>query len=489
MLFNSYAFILIFLPLAATGYFLIHRFFSAKWALLFLLFASLGFMSFWNVKFAMVLLFSVLVNFACGSTLSAAAEKQAKSKKPVFIAGITFNVLLLGFFKYSNFFLENINTVFATHIQALHILLPIGISFYTFMQIAWLMDIYRQGGYRYDFLSYCLYVTFFPYVISGPIAYHREIIPQFKTPANWTFNTSNLCRGLFIFSIGLFKKMAIADTLAIIVNGGFDAARVLTFTEAWITSLSFTMQIYFDFSGYTDMAIGAALVFNIRLPINFNSPYKATNIKEFWQRWHITLSRFLLNYVYIPLGGNRKGEARTLANILLLFIVCGLWHGAAWSFVLWGGLTGLASIVYRLWTKTGLKLPKAIAWIVYFGFFNISAVFFRAQTWPDTVKVLKGMLGLSGIYVSPNLADNPFWQKLTVIGIRFGEWRENLPDTDTYLYFLCFLLIPFVLLTKNSNELLEKFSPNWKNALAVSLMMIAGLLLLNKTSSFLYFNF
>ncbi|PKK87803.1 MAG: membrane-bound O-acyltransferase family protein, partial [Candidatus Wallbacteria bacterium HGW-Wallbacteria-1] len=218
-------------------------------------------------------------------------------------------------------------------------------------------------------------------------------------------------------------------------------------------------------------------------------PYKATNIKEFWQRWHITLSRFLLNYVYVPLGGNRKGETRTLINILLLFVICGLWHGAAWAFVFWGLLTGLASIVYRLWTKTGLRLPKAVAWLVYFGFFNISAVFFRAQTWQDTVKVLKGMIGLSGIYVSPNLAGNPFWQKLTVIGIRFGEWRENLPNTDVYVYFLCFLLIPFVLLTKNSNELLEKFKPDWKNALAVSLMMIAGLLLLNKTSSFLYFNF
>ena len=489
MLFNSYAFILIFLPLAAAGYFLLHRFFSAKWALLFLLAASLCFMSFWNVKFAIILMFSVLINFACGSALSATAEKQAKSKNPIFIAGIAFNILLLGFFKYSNFFLENINAVFATDIHALRILLPIGISFYTFMQIAWLTDIYRQGGYRYDFLSYCLYVTFFPYVMSGPIAYHREIIPQFKTAANWKFSPSNLCQGLFIFSMGLFKKTAIADTLAIIVNGGYDASSVLTFTEAWLTSLSYTMQLYFDFSGYTDMAIGAALVFNIRLPINFNSPYKALNIKEFWQHWHMTLSRFLLNYVYVPLGGNRKGEVRTLINILLLFLICGLWHGAAWSFVFWGLLTGLASVIYRLWTKTGLRLPKAIAWFLMFNFFNISLISFRAHTWHDALKVLKGMVGLSGIYVSPNLSDHPFWQKLTVIGIRFGEWRENLPDTDVYVYFLCLLLIPFVLFTKNSNELLEKFSPNWKNALAVSLMMIAGLLLLNKTSSFLYFNF
>ncbi len=489
MLFNSYAFILIFLPLVAAGYFLLHKYLQAKWANLFLIAASLSFMSFWNVNFALVLMFSVLFNYACGSALSIAADKDAKSKKPIFIAAVIVNILFLGFFKYSNFFLENINAVFATEIQMLRLLLPIGISFYTFMQIAWLTDIYRRGGYRYDFISYCLYITFFPYVMSGPIAYHTEIIPQLKSKTIGIFNVSNVCRGLFIFSMGLFKKAAIADTLAIIVNGGYDASSMLTFTEAWLTSLSFTMQLYFDFSGYTDMAIGAALVFNVRLPMNFNSPYKALNIKDFWQRWHITLSRFLLNYVYIPLGGNRKGEARTLINILLLFLICGLWHGASWTFVFWGFITGVASIIYRLWTKTGLRLPKAIAWLIYFNFFNLSVVFFRAQTWQDALKVLKGMAGLNGIIVSPNLAASPFWQNLTAVGVRFGAWRENLPATDTFVYFLCILLIPFILLTRNSNELLEKFSPNWKNALAVSLMMVAGLLLLNQTSSFLYFNF
>ncbi len=291
-----------------------------------------------------------------------------------------------------------------------------------------------------------------------------------------------------MFTIGLFKKTAIADTLAVISDGGH-AASILTFTEAWLTSLSYTLQLYFDFSGYTDMAIGAALLFNIRLPINFDSPYKALNIKEFWQRWHMTLSRFLLNYVYVPMGGNRKGEARTLFNILVLFLICGLWHGSAWTFVLWGFVTGLASIVYRLWAKTGRHLPKPLAWFLYFNFFNFSVVFFRAETVHDAFKVLKGMAGLNGIIVSPHLATSPFWQSLTVIGIRFGEWRANLPQTETPVYFFCLLLIPFILLTKNSNQLLAKFSPNWKTALATSLLLIAGLLLLNESSSFLYFNF
>lgn len=489
MLFNSYTFILFFLPLVASVYFLLNKYFPVKWARSFLLLASLGFMSFWNVYFALILIISVLFNFVCGTFLSKAAGRGAKSKQPIFILAIAGNILYLGFFKYCNFFLENINVFFAGRIEMLHILLPIGISFYTFMQIAWLADIYRLGGFRYDFLSYCFYVTFFPYVISGPIAYHSEVIPQLQSEKARHFNLANLCRGLFIFSIGLCKKTVIADTLALIANGGFSAHGALTFTEAWLTSLSYTMQLYFDFSGYTDMAIGIALMFNIKLPANFHSPYKSLDIREFWRRWHITLSRFLRNYIYIPLGGNRSSELRTLTNLLLTFLIGGLWHGAAWTFVFWGFLHGAALCLHRLWMKTGIHLNKVVAWFLTFNFINIAWVFFRAANWHDAIKILKGMAGLNGILVSPNLADIPFWQKMTAVGIRFGEWRENLPSTETHVYFFCILLIPFVLTTKNSQELLEKFSPNWKNALAVGLMIVVGLLLLNETSSFLYFNF
>ena len=488
MLFNSYAFILIFLPVVAAGYFLLHQYLPAKWARLFLLTASLGFMSFWNIHFALVLIISVLFNYACGSALSA-ADGAAKSKRPIFITAIIVNILFLGFFKYSNFFLENINAVFSSHIGTLNILLPIGISFYTFMQIAWLTDIYRHGGFRYDLLSYCLYVTFFPYVISGPIAYHSEVIPQMQSDQARRFNITNLCRGLFIFAIGLFKKTVIADTLALIADGGFAVSGALTFTEAWLTSLSYTMQLYFDFSGYTDMAIGVALVFNIDIPANFNSPYKALDIREFWRRWHITLSRFLRDYIYVPLGGNRFGEFRTLANLMMTFLIGGLWHGAAWTFVFWGVLHGAALCVHRLWMKTGFRMNKVVAWFLTFNFINIAWIFFRAATWGDAVNVLKGMAGQNGILVSPHLAGSPFWQSLAIVGVRFGEWRANLPNVETLVYFFCILLIPFILLIKNSGELLKIFSPNWKNSLAVSLMMVIGLLLLNEAKSFLYFNF
>jgi len=489
MLFNSYLFILLFLPLTAAIYFLLNRYAAARWARLFLLLASISFLSFWNVYFVLVIIVSVFVNFVCGRALSIAAANHPSGRKPILIGAITFNILFLGFFKYANFFIDNFNAVSSSHIGALHLLLPIGISFYTFMQIAWLTDIYRHGGFRYDFLSYCLYVTFFPYVVSGPIAYHHEVIPQMQSETARHLNAANICRGLFIFSMGLFKKTVIADTLAVVADGGFAVSAAMTFTEAWLTSLSYTMQLYFDFSGYTDMAIGAALVFNIDIPANFNSPYKSLDIREFWRRWHITLSRFLRDYIYIPLGGNRSGEVRMLLNLMITFLIGGLWHGASWTFVFWGFMHGAALCIHRLWLKTGFHMNKIIAWILTFNFINIAWVFFRAASWEDALKILRGMAGLNGILVSPRLAENPFWQSLTSVGIRFGEWRANLPQAESLEYFFCILLIPFVLATRNSTELLKKFSPTWKYALATSLMMVAGLVLLNHSRSFLYFNF
>jgi alginate O-acetyltransferase complex protein AlgI len=491
VLFNSYSFIIFFLPLLVTIYYLINKLLSTEWSRLFLLISSLVFVSLWNVYSATILIFSILLNYLLGFSLSVTADgKNEKCKKIIFITAITANILFLGFFKYYNFFLTNINPFFSSQAsQFSNLIIPVGISFYTFMQIAWLTDIYRSGGQRYNFISYCLYVAFLPYVISGPISYHKEIIPQIESDKSGKFNGANLCRGLFIFAVGLFKKTVFADTLAVVANGGFDSHAALSFTEAWLTSLSYTMQLYFDFSGYTDMAIGTALFFNIRIPTNFNSPYKSLNIQEFWRRWHITLSRFLRDYIYIPLGGNRRGELRTLINLILTFLIGGLWHGAAWTFVFWGFLHGLALVVHRLWMKTGIQLNKVIAWVLTFNFVNIAWVFFRATSWEDALKVIKGMAGLNGILVSPNLADNFFWQKLAAIGVRFGEWRANLPNNETIVYFFCILLIPFILLTRNSNELLAKFSPNWRNAFAVGLLMALGLILLNESKVFLYFNF
>ena len=279
----------------------------------------------------------------------------------------------------------------------MHVVLPLAISFFTFQQIAYLADCYKADTQEYDFLSYCLFVTFFPQLIAGPIVHHNEMMPQFQRYRTKVINWRNLSAGIFIFSIGLFKKVVVADSFAIWANTGFDTDYELLFLQAWGASLSYTFQLYYDFSGYSDMAIGAALMLNIRLPVNFNSPYKATNIQDFWRRWHMTLSRWLRDYVYIPLGGNRKGSVRTYVNIVVTFLLGGLWHGAGWTFVVWGAMHGLAITVHRYWTSLGLRTNKFLGWLLTFLFVNCSWVFFRAESFEDAIRVLRGMAGINGI--------------------------------------------------------------------------------------------
>lgn len=273
----------------------------------FLVFSSLFFYSYWNILYLPLILISMLFNYTIGLTLAKVNKKV--SNKTLLSIGIISNLALLGYFKYADFFIDNVNFIFSANLPSLNIVLPLAISFFTFQQIAYLVDSYRQQTKEYDFLNYALFVTFFPQLIAGPIVHHKEMMPQFANLKNKLINYKNIALGLFIFSFGLFKKVIIADTFAIWATNGFDNATTLSFIEAWTTSLSYTFQLYFDFSGYTDMAIGLALLFNIKLPINFNSPYKSLNIQEFWRRWHITLSRFLKDYIYIPLGGNRRGGA------------------------------------------------------------------------------------------------------------------------------------------------------------------------------------
>ncbi len=333
-------------------------------------------------------------NYSIGSLLS---KGHTFSKKSLLTFGIVSNLALLGYYKYSDFFIENINLIANTNIPLLHLMLPLAISFFTFQQIAYLVDSYKKETQEYDFLNYAIFVTYFPQLIAGPIVHHKEMMPQFSKQDNKHINYHNIALGLFIFAIGLFKKIVIADTFSLWATAGFDASSTLGFFEAWATSLSYTFQLYFDFSGYTDMAIGASLLFNIHLPINFDSPYKALSIQDFWRRWHITLSRFLKDYIYIPLGGNRKGEVRTYTNLFSTFLLGGIWHGAGWTFVFWGFLHGVALILHRAWSKLHIKMPILLAWFLTFNFINIAWVFFRARAWEDAIKVLHGMFDLSDI--------------------------------------------------------------------------------------------
>lgn len=331
-----------------------------------------------------------------------------------------------------------------------------------------------------------LFVSFFPQLIAGPIVHHAEMMPQFASKWNLVKNYKNIALGIFIFSIGLFKKVVIADTFATWATNGFDKANVLTLFEAWATSLSYTFQLYFDFSGYTDMAIGAALLFNIRLPINFNSPYKATNIQEFWRRWHITLSRFLRDYLYIPLGGNKLGKLRTYLNIFIVFLLGGLWHGASWMFLMWGALHGTAMVIHRIWQDLGFKMNRVLAWFITFNFINITWVFFRAKDLESAKKVLFGMFGGNGVNLPTFLETKLGF--LSKYGISFGGKIAGIEGTNyTILWVLAAMLI--ILATKNSNQLLSNFKSSWRFALFTCLLFITAILHLTKISEFLYFNF
>ncbi len=332
-----------------------------------------------------------------------------------------------------------------------------------------------------------LFVTYFPHLLAGPILHHKEMMPQFASRWNWAVRWRNVAVGLFLFSIGLFKKVVIADTFAEFANAGFDTATTLNFFEAWATSLSYTLQLYFDFSGYTDMAIGVSLMFNIVLPINFNSPYKAKDIQDFWRRWHITLSRFLRDYVYIPLGGNRLGVLRNYTNLFTVFLIGGLWHGASWMFIVWGALHGSAIVLHRIWKDLGFKMWDWLGWFITFNFVNIAWIFFRAKEWDDAVKVLGGMIGFGGVVLPDKLAGKLGF--LGDFGVEFGNWIENIGGTILTPFLILSVLI-FVLLFSNSNELTKRFLPDKKIAFFTAFIIYYGLLsLLTVKSEFLYFNF
>lgn len=463
MLFNSLVFIFLFLPICLLGYFLLSKNKLLVLSKVWLVFCSLYFYAFWKFEYIFIILISIIINFAIGKELA----KSLEPRKGLLIFGVSLNVLALGYYKYYNFFVDNINALFNASLSNENILLPLAISFFTFQQIAYLVDCYKAESQEYDLLSYCLFISFFPQLIAGPIVHHKEMMPQFGKVKNFLLNYENMSKGLYIFSIGIFKKVIIADKLAIWASGGFDSIHTLGFIEAWVSSLSYTFQLYFDFSGYSDMAIGLGLFFNIVIPINFNSPYKAVSIQDFWRRWHMTLSRFLRDYIYIPLGGNRHGEGKVLRNLFLTFLIGGFWHGASWMFVIWGAMHGLATVIHRLWSKLGIKLPIVFNWVVTFLFVHCAWIFFRATKMEDAYRIFRGMSGVNGL----------------------GDIELELINggkTSFYVLAISFLLC---ILAKNAYELKDKFQVNYKYMFLTIIMFCASVLNFNKISEFLYFNF
>lgn len=456
MLFPTFTFILGFLPVTAAGYFLLGKK-NILLARLWLLAASFVFYSWFNPWYFLILAGSILLNWGFSQWLL-----RYRSKWILFM-GILCNVLLLGYFKYYDFFVENVNMLFGTSLLLKHILLPLGISFFTFQQISFLQQVYMGTlEKRYSFLSYALFVSFFPQLIAGPIVLPDEMMSQFDQEKNSRPDPENIAKGIFVFTFGLAKKILLADSFAAIADQGFHQLSG-NFFESWGSCLAYTFQIYFDFSGYCDMAVGIALIFNICLPKNFDMPYRSNNIGEFWRRWHITLGRFLSSAVYIPLGGNRKGKIRTCCNLLITFFISGLWHGASWLFVFWGVLHGTALVIHRIWSKyLGLSMPYFPARILTFFFVFFAWIPFRAGSF-DQVKSL-----LCGMFLP-------------------SSWDITSFMPNDYYLLAAGTVIIFFFPTVSKLEM--KFRPTWSNAVIVTALLIWCMFLFVKTSPFIYFNF
>lgn len=470
MLFNSYEFILLYLPFTLLVYYKLAKYLGNSYAKSFLIFMSLVFYSYWDINNLPILLTSIIANYIFGHLLT------QKKNKITLTCGIIVNLAFLGYFKYTDFVIQNINTILNTNVPLQNIVLPLGISFFTFTQTAYLVDVYRGETKEYSKSDYLLFVTIFPHLIAGPILYHKDMITQFSVAENYKVNYKNLTYGIIWFVIGLFKKVIIADKLSITANQAFSNVDKLTMYDAWIGSLAYTLQLYFDFSAYSEMAIGLGLLFNYNLPLNFNLPYRSCSIIEFWRRWHMTLSAFLKNYLYIPLGGNKTGYH--LRNIMLTMFLGGLWHGAGWTFIVWGCLHGIFICINHVWRKTEIILPKALCWFLTFNAVNIAWVFFRAEDIYGAVNIVSTMFDISKFYLPHN-------NSLAKYIADFGLEKTIFDFKDTFRMILPFLLLSVIRFNKSS---VERYNTVITSSVCVAIFIYC-ILNFSKISEFLYFQF
>lgn len=482
MLFNSYEFIFVFLPIVVVGFFVI----SARWGknggIPWLALTSLGFYGYWDASYVPLLLLSILVNYNLGCRIA------SNGKNPLLV-GIVFNLMLLGYFKYTDFFLSSVNDALGTNISLLGIVLPLGISFFTFTQIACLVDIYRRETKLDGFFSYLEFVTIFPHLIAGPIITHRLMQPQFMADSTYKVNWENMGKGLMLFSVGLFKKVCIADSISPWVGEFFGRADNLNFVEAWMAALGYTMQLYFDFSGYSEMAIGLALMINLKFPMNFDMPYRSLSIIEFWRRWHMTLGSWVKDYLYIPLGGNRQGEFKKMRNLLVSMLLIGLWHGAGWTFVVWGGLHGIYLVINHQWRRLNLQLPKAVAWVLTFMAVTCAWVLFRAENIGAAVAILIAMSDVQNIVLPAGGAWERYLGFLPQSLVHFQAWSSTKSLVSQLgTLGVCFVLIWLI---GNPVHLVERAKPNVKTLILTVVLLISAVLgiAVQGASEFLYFQF
>ncbi len=502
-----------------------------KWAIAWLVFSSLFYYAWWKPEFITLLVTSITVNAGIGGSITKRRFSNSVSRA-LLVLGITFNLGLLGYFKYAGFFVENINHFFDAGFNVPDIILPVGISFFTFQQIAYLFDAYRGEAKQYGFVDYTLFVTFFPQLIAGPIIHHKEMMPQFAKEFTKRERWNNFSVGVSIFCIGFFKKVVIADTLAVYADAGYEAiagGHALDPASAWISVLSFSFQLYYDFSGYSDMAVGLARLFGICLPVNFHSPYKASSIIEFWRWWHITLSRFLRDYLYVPLGGNQKGIVRTYVNLAIVMLLGGLWHGANWTFTIWGGVHGCLLAMNHAWKiLTFSRHPyldniviHSISVIVTFSCVTLAWVPFRAENldhamsmWSAPFPLKSGLPAIAASFSDSWSAQFGDFRRLLDLSTwhKAGElWPAILPSNflatqrPIGLLLACIAIATFSF--PNTNQIFAKFNPviglsgahlqywgsirklNFNVALILSGMFVLSVLHLSRVSPFLYYQF
>ncbi|MGA9637958.1 MBOAT family O-acyltransferase [Flavobacterium sp.] len=497
MLFNSYAFIFAYFPIVLVGFFLIGKR-NIRAAAGFLALASLFFYGWWSVEAMPLLLASICFNYWAGLRLTPAPGRTDRQRKHMLVFALTVDLAILAVFKYANFFIANVNdglaAAGATPISMLHIALPIGISFYTFTQIAFLVDCWQGKVHERSFVHYALFVTYFPHLIAGPVLHHAQMMPQFANPATYRIDANKVALGLAIFTFGLAKKLLIADKMgqyADLMFTGVHNGTLPSLYTAWFGVLAYTLQIYFDFSGYSDMAVGLSLCLGVRLPLNFNSPYKSTSIIEFWRRWHISLSTFLRDYLYVPLGGNRKGEARRYINLFLTMLLGGLWHGAAWTFVIWGALHGTFLMINHLWNAkvrrhaTPGRLARVAGWLLTFVCVMVAWVVFRAESVNAAVEIYKGMLGFHG---APPSAFGEF----IAVPYRKPEFFQTL----LVAMFICLVMPPTISLERWVPQPApgvvghqSKWIASAVIALAITGLFVYSVSQLGSYSPFLYFQF
>lgn len=486
MQFNSYIFLLLFLPLAVCGYFLLHKMNRPNWAKAYLLGMSLWFYGFFDWHYLLIMSASIGMNYAMNRVMTRA--KDGAARRAAFWLGMFLNIGMLFYYKYTDFFITNINAVFGTQFSLLHLVLPLGISFYTFQQIGYMIDSYKGKVPDYNFLDYALFVAFFPQLVAGPIVLHSEIAPQFADKTKHRINPDNVFRGLYALGFGLAKKVLLADTLGNAVNWAYANIASLNSTSAFMAMLGYMLQIYLDFTGYCDIATGAALLFNIELPVNFNSPLRATTIAGFWDRWHITLTRFFTTYIYFPLGGSRKGTARACLNTMIVFAISGFWHGAGWTYILFGINYGLMLVGCRLLKKQIAKTP---GWVLYpitflLNLFNISM--FRADSLSSAFLLWKQLFRFDFSAILEGMSSAVLTTEFDLLMNNILGAFVNLP---AWLPLVALTAFCFYASTgmKNLGERLRAFQPTFGHAVVAVVLIGWSVLSLSGVTTFLYFNF